>query len=228
MYQEAVQQVLQLHLLPKLDVTTLGRLACTSRQLRALVYFAPLAVWTTAVRSILPVACTLPHSFTRASLQTILRRYSAAVESISLGQWQHSISWSFPEPQFSACGRYLALFVNSSVKIRDAHTGQPMSESHLAANMNGWLRFQWSSIDTRAGVVLKNKIGEPIAGVGDMLAVSVHQRGWAAMHQVPLPHQRWSWERFDGPRWSPDLTKLLAIGLSCHCRHVGANGLIRL
>lgn len=209
---EAIKEALRTHLLPQLDINALARLSCCSRQLRTLVYDAPAQVWEPAARKKLPVGCALPRPSTRAQLQAALLRYHKALHGLRSGQWRHTMHSSFPEPQFSSTGMYLASVRESSVIISSSSGYEQVVQLHFGEDGEDWVRFRWCISGTRAGIIAKSLDGASVAYLGDMLDPLVQQQGRAALQRVPILEAQWEWEQFNGPNWSPDLTKLLMSG----------------
>ncbi|KAK9792280.1 hypothetical protein WJX73_010087 [Symbiochloris irregularis] len=80
-----LSSVLQHVLLPLLGARDIAALAQVSRELKSLVYLAPVSVWEAAARAVLPGAHPLGHPVTRAGIQETLRAYTAACHSIESG-----------------------------------------------------------------------------------------------------------------------------------------------
>ncbi|KAK9792273.1 hypothetical protein WJX73_006458 [Symbiochloris irregularis] len=68
-----MSSVLQHVLLPLLGARDIAALAQVSRELRSLVYQAPVSVWEAAAREFLPRPHPLGHPSTRAGIQETLR-----------------------------------------------------------------------------------------------------------------------------------------------------------
>ncbi|KAK9802890.1 hypothetical protein WJX73_002162 [Symbiochloris irregularis] len=118
--------------------------------------------------------------------QTALLRYTRALRGIRLCRWRHTLSWSFPEPQFNGNGSHLACFAGNTIRIRNAYTGQQEVALNLVGHHDGWMRFRWARDGTHAGIIMRSAAGVPAAGKADMLDPAVAEHGWAAMEQRSL------------------------------------------